>query len=205
MAKHHPAEELLVDYAGGAVTGGEAAIIATHLAMCPQCRVAAGMCEAIGGALLDAIEPRALPTAVLTNMLAGLHDADCSPAAKNTKTLGACIGIEPKDAQWHRVGQLGLCKLPGCTEHDQLWFVRVSPGKTAPQHRHTGDEWTVVLEGGFSDNTGSYAAGDFLIAPDGSRHRPVADLTGACVCLVMLRGAPYFTNPFVRLFMRLFD
>jgi hypothetical protein len=30
-------------------------------------------------------------------------------------------------------------------------------------HRHVGDEYTVVLQGGYTDNTGNYGVGDFAV------------------------------------------
>ena len=36
--RHHPDDELLLDYASGALGEAESLVIATHMALCPICR-----------------------------------------------------------------------------------------------------------------------------------------------------------------------
>ena len=55
-------------------------------------------------------------------------------------------------------------------------------------HGHSGNELTMVLAGGFTDATGSYARGDVESADDGLVHQPVADAGEECVCLVVTEG-----------------
>ena len=44
-------------------------------------------------------------------------------------------------------------------------LLRLQPGKGLPVHRHVANEYTVVLQGGYTDNTGNYAVGDFAVGP----------------------------------------
>ncbi|MDB5395086.1 MAG: anti-sigma factor [Rhodospirillales bacterium] len=72
-----------------------------------------------------------------------------------------------------------------------------APGGRGPlRHSHIADEWTVVLEGGFSDETGTYAAGDFAYMGQGDQQRVVAEAREGCVCLLLVREQPrYLTLP----------
>ncbi|MEL6452145.1 MAG: cupin domain-containing protein [Pseudomonadota bacterium] len=63
--------------------------------------------------------------------------------------------------------------------------LRYAPGAKAPLHEHVGAEMIVVLEGQQSDEYGTYAAGDMIINPPGSRHSVWSD-TG---CVVLLHWA----------------
>lgn len=61
-------------------------------------------------------------------------------------------------------------------------FLRYAPGARIPAHRHTGLETVLVLEGAQSDERGDYAAGTFVLNPEGSVHS-VWSKTG-CVVLI---------------------
>jgi quercetin dioxygenase-like cupin family protein len=92
------------------------------------------------------------------------------------------------EGAWARVG-------PGL-ERKVLWATpaavsamwRLAPGASLPPHLHAADEECVVLEG--SVRIGAdllLRAGDFHVAPQGSRHEATATETGA---VVFLRCAP---------------
>lgn len=66
---------------------------------------------------------------------------------------------------------------------DAAVLVRMDPGCTYPRHRHVRDEEIFVLQGGFRDERGEYAAGDFRRFEAGSIHEPVA-LDGALPCVL---------------------
>ncbi len=53
---HHISDELLFDYANGALEEGWSIAVASHLALCPSCRKRLSAMEAAGGIMLEAIE-----------------------------------------------------------------------------------------------------------------------------------------------------
>lgn len=72
---------------------------------------------------------------------------------------------------------------------DAAVLVRMDPGCKYPRHRHVGDEEVFVLQGGFRDESGDYAAGTFHRFAAGSVHAPVAfDGDEACVLFAMAHG-----------------
>ena len=72
---------------------------------------------------------------------------------------------------------------------DVAVLVRMDPGCPYPRHRHVGDEEVLVLQGGFRDERGEYAAGTFHRFEAGSIHAPVAlDGELACVLFAVARG-----------------
>jgi len=54
-ARHHPGEEVLLGYASAILAEPLALVVATHLALCPDCRAAVDRLEALGGVLLERI------------------------------------------------------------------------------------------------------------------------------------------------------
>jgi len=69
------------------------------------------------------------------------------------------------------------------TSGDAAVLIRMDPGCEYPRHRHVGDEEVFVLQGGFRDERGEYAAGDFRRFEAGSIHEPVA-LEGEWPCVL---------------------
>ena len=55
--RHHIRDELLAAYATGELAEGWSLAIATHLALCPECRARLGQFEAAAGDMLEKIEP----------------------------------------------------------------------------------------------------------------------------------------------------
>ena len=63
-------------------------------------------------------------------------------------------------------------------------------------HRHVGEEFTVVLQGGYTDSTGNYGVGDFAVGPGPEQHEPIADPGEPCIALIVHRKAHRADRPF---------
>ena len=64
-------------------------------------------------------------------------------------------------------------------------IVRYQPGSKFKSHTHEFGEEIFVLDGVFSDETGDYPAGTYIMNPPGSAHAPFSDL--GCTLFVKLR------------------
>jgi putative transcriptional regulator len=73
----HPSNEILLDYAAGAIATASCGSIASHLAHCAACRAIVARYEAIGGVLLDELPPSRLPMGSLNRILSRIeaHEA----------------------------------------------------------------------------------------------------------------------------------
>jgi putative transcriptional regulator len=68
-------------------------------------------------------------------------------------------------------------------------FGRLAPGARFPHHAHKGDEVTLVLDGGFRDDSGVEVwRGEDLYKPAGSDHEFVVIGDRVCVAAVVARG-----------------
>lgn len=67
-------------------------------------------------------------------------------------------------------------------------LVQYLPGAEFPEHDHPEGEEILVLEGIFSDETGDYPAGSYLLNPEGFSHRPFS--REGCLLFVKLRQYP---------------
>jgi anti-sigma factor ChrR (cupin superfamily) len=64
-------------------------------------------------------------------------------------------------------------------------IVRYDPGSSFSSHTHELGEEILVLEGVFSDETGDYPAGSYIMNPPGSSHAPFSKY--GCLLFVKLR------------------
>lgn len=215
LPRHHPGDALLMDYAGGCLGEAGGLVVATHLALCPGCRHAVGEMEAVGGALLEELEPDALTPGALDALLARLDEPD-EPPPRRRAPMPAGSPLIPEPLRRYVGGDLAAMKwrmmAPGfqCVDiplsrGERARLIRMKGGVSAPRHSHDGLELALVLDGGFSDALGRFARGDVAVGDGSIDHKPVADPEG-CVCLsvtlgrLRLTGAVgRFLNPFVRL------
>lgn len=218
MIVHHPAPEVLLDYAAGALAEGPAIAVATHLSLCALCRAEVARFEALGGALVaDAAEPEAEPAAgaasdpLLEATLARLDAAEAAPPAAAGPALDAAarrlvpsplwpyLGAAPAALAWKRIGRgvrEARIRVPG--ERRRVSLLRIRAGAAVPVHTHVGEELTVVLSGGFSDDAGHYARGDFVALNEAHEHRPMADPAEDCICLTVVDAPARLTGPLGR-------
>lgn len=210
--QHHPSAELLLDYTTGAASAGEALMIAAHLAMCPCCCRAVGDCEAIGGAMLDALAPARLPPNLLNRTLAAIESAECErkrklEGANRLPTLIRRYLSEDQELPpWRKqAGRIMTRILPVACPASQVVLIKIKPGGSVFRHTHTGEEWTQVLQGGLSDKSGHYGKGDFVRLTGADDHKPVAEPGEDCICVALLKGGLKYTGlvgrlagPFIR-------
>jgi putative transcriptional regulator len=216
---HHPSLELLLDYAAGSTGEAAGLALATHLALCPECREVVAQLESVGGALLEAIEPAAVPPDALDNLLARLDKpvpvqvpdrrfpADAAMLgpvpAPVPQPLRGYIGQDLETMRWKRVmrgvEQADVAIDRGRTGNVRARLLRIAPGVRVPRHTHAGTEMTLVLAGGFSDGDRQYRRGDFSFGDGATDHSPVADDDGECLCLTVTDAPLRLTGPLMRL------
>lgn len=73
-------------------------------------------------------------------------------------------------------------------------LLRIEPGYGAPNHDHTGTEYTLVVQGAFYDGTGRFGPGDLSIKRAGQIHHPVAEVGAVCFALSVEEGEVAFTG-----------
>ena len=79
--------------------------------------------------------------------------------------------------------------LVGPAESGQVTsIVRYEPDSSFPAHDHPQGEEILVLDGIFSDEHGDWAAGTYLLNPEGFRHAPFSN--PGCILFVKLRQFP---------------
>jgi putative transcriptional regulator len=206
MSRHTAPEELLLDYAAGALAQGPALAVALHVALDPVARRAVGHLDALGGALMEGEAGAALDETALERALARLDGIAVEPRPVRPAPRPGFEWAPPllaqhisADARWRNV--LGgfeeiRLRLPG--DSHRVSLLRLRPGRGLPMHRHVGTEYTVVLQGGYTDSTGNYGVGDFAVGPGPEHHEPIADPGPPCIALIVVEKPVVLTGPFGR-------
>jgi putative transcriptional regulator len=201
MIRHHPDDDLLLAYATGASDEAMSLIVATHMALCGQCRATVAAMEKIGGTLLEHLPPAPLADAALAATLAKLDGVAPYERPRRTpsrdgtpEVLRAYLGGDLSTARWRRMGPR-LAYLPLFQRgRTRAKLLRGVPGTEVGAHSHRGLEFTLVLAGGFTDVTGSYGPGDLQVADASLDHNPIADPGEDCINLAVTTAPLKFEN-----------
>ena len=88
-------------------------------------------------------------------------------------------------------------------------FIFMGQGGSVPEHTHRGTEYTLVIDGEFSDGLNKYDTGDFIFMDGQNTHTPRADAKDGCLVFSIVDQPLHFTsgiarllNPFSHLFFR---
>lgn len=199
MIAHHPEETLLLAYASGAADEARALIVATHLSFCAQCRDTVTVMEKMGGSLLETIAPATLDGDALDRTLAkldGIAPFDRRPRAASRDNTPAplrpYLGGDLSTVRWRHMGPR-LSYAPLFRRGDvKVRLLRGTPGTDPGRHSHRGLEYTLVLQGGYTDQTGCYGPGDLQVTDDTILHAPVADPGEDCINLAVTTASLRF-------------
>jgi putative transcriptional regulator len=208
---HHIPEELLLDYASGALSWPFGVLVASHMALCPRCRSEVTLFENVAGDLMNVMPKAPTEADLLSRTLACLGEPEPrGPEGEREEPwaeidmrvpqpLRGLVGGSLDQLPWKGLGgfrQVGV--LEDASRHASN-LMRIRPGMAMPRHTHGGLELTLVLTGGFSDENGHYRRGDVSVADESVDHRPIADDDEECLCLAVSENSPRLTGPFGRM------
>lgn len=195
--RHHPKVETLAAYAAGNLDEARGVVIATHLTLCANCRLAVRDFESLGGACLESVEPAPMNESALASFWtrAGAQERAAESASKRAANDFALDAAHPLasylkrgvDAiEWRQVA-------PGLAQHvipaegyrkGVLRLLKINPGVRIPKHSHGDEELTLILRGSYTDEVGDFSPGDLADLDDSVLHSPLATGEEACICLI---------------------
>ena len=209
MITHHLSDEFLVEYANGSLPGPEALVVGSHLAICAECRDRVETFETVSAVLLEEGEVEAVSPGALEAILAkidGPEEEDSAPLIEFDRDtleiipppLRTYLDGSLSDLDWKRTGR-GIEEASLIRDEDvRISLLRIRAGQKVPSHTHRGEEFTLVLSGGYADGDDHFGKGDVSLADSAKDHAPVADSNGPCLCLTVRNGATRLTGPIGR-------
>ena len=215
---------LLLDYVTGALDRPLEILVETHISLNSQSAKQLRMLMQLGGVLLEECEPVSLSEGALDAVMqeiSDLEDTDTHNQASATSTQDNIVSFTPPsnatstthlprpladyipdlscDKSWRRISKgLSQCRITFNGTEVEANIYRIAPGTAIPVHSHEGTEVTLVLAGGFTDETGAFGPGDIAIQETGATHKPVADDDGECIVFAINEGNIRLANPIGR-------
>lgn len=210
MAIYHPKLDLLMSYAAGSSGESWGLAIATHMALCPDCRSIVSLAEEMGGSLLEDVAPEPMNSSSWEQLASQLGSPEAvqiaspetaTPSAQPTfpEPLRRYVGNDAKDIPWKRLSGVGYQHLIPTRDLGQARLLKILAGRTIPQHGHRGRELTLVLSGFFSDHLGEFTRGDLEDTDEDLIHQPATSAHTDCICLAVTDSPLRFTSLIPRL------
>ncbi|MEO1100224.1 MAG: cupin domain-containing protein [Pseudomonadota bacterium] len=179
MFKDPTYDAFMLDHASRSLSPGLNVLADAHLALNEAGRDRSDIWAAIGGVLLENVDGS--PHASRFQRQAMPYRTD--------ETSASILDANLDDLPW-KTGFSGVEYARGRTPHTK--FMRLDAGKSAPKHRHSALEATLVLKGTLSDGEHTYEVGEIAFGVPGEVHKPMAVGNETCVCFVAQDRKPFW-------------
>jgi putative transcriptional regulator len=215
---------LMMKYAIGALDEAQSLVVASHLSISDKGHDLLKAYEALGGYHVEhECDPVSMDDVSLQSVLNRLDDSPKRAEAIRSefshnnynhidKNLPDTIKQAIQSCGKNKASRGWKSIYPGFQSMDlhlncnksSARFLQAEPGVKSPNHTHGGLEITLVLDGAFHDETGSYTRGDLIVTDEFCDHMPVACPDNGCLCLVAsdapikLKGIASMLNPFLK-------
>ena len=224
MIKFHPSPEQLTQFAEGTLSSVESIMVSAHCDMCERCqKMVIAETERLAEDVLDS--QKAEHHYEFDSMMARITQL---PAAESITVSSApkrehVIELDGKKFPLPRTLQRLADKTGNWSSLvGRLWqapvdlgnqgvanFIYMEKGGSVPEHTHRGTEFTLVINGEFSDGINAYDSGDFIYMDGEKTHAPRSDAPEGCLVFSIVDQPLHFTsglarllNPFSHLFFR---
>lgn len=191
-ARLQPSEERLLAYAAGTLSPPESVVVATHLAMRPATARWVESLQAVGGEVLETIEPAAVADDLLARTLTRLSapEETVRPEPANDMTELPEPLRRYELGPWRWIGpDMHVRDVHAPRDGDcRVILLRIGSGRTTPVHTHAGVELTCVISGAYETDEARFGPGDFEEADGEVHHRPRTVSAEPCLCVVALDG-----------------
>jgi len=182
--------------AAGHLSDALGIMVASHTENCSECRSVTENYEHLGGEILESLDAIDISPDFIAQTLAKIGDGPVTKAPPLIESLMVDSRL-PKPLQRFLPDKLEKLPWSGFSKNIQQFdlafsdqhytarFYKIKAGKELPQHTHKGHEYTLVMDGAFSDEAGSYHTGDFILADTNTHHHPKAHADCDCICFAV--------------------
>ncbi|MDX2319844.1 MAG: ChrR family anti-sigma-E factor [Moritella sp.] len=201
MIKHHPSEGLLTQYCAGELPFSLSIGLSAHIEMCPHCQGLQQEMEALqaedfwGGKTVEHVD--------FSDMLHGILATPVAPLIIKPKPIlsveivGKQFNLPNafasfKNFSWAGFGMINRARVVTDENNVRSSLLHINAGGEIPTHQHKGYELTLLLDGSFSDEYGTYSKGDFILLDGDIKHSPKTKK--GCLCYTVQDAPLHFIH-----------
>ena len=207
MIKHHPSETLLTQYCAATLPASLSLAVSIHVDMCPICQ-----------AEVEKLEASNAKAVFSDNMNVNndeqsddIADSGLLELITSDDSIDEVYAVEPvtievidynyslpraltriSHSKFTQVGKLARSRIALDDGHLRSSLLHIDAGGEIPEHTHTGFEVTLLLDGEFTDEEGSYVPGDFIWQDGRHQHTPLTK--EGCLCFTVVSSALHFNK-----------
>ena len=202
MIKFHPSREMLNEHLAGKLPLSLAVAVSAHIEMCEQCKKAAQELESLQSDKLwrGAVDEPVDFGDILQDILAEEPDTEFAytpkpdviiHVAKRDYELPVVFSLFTQ-FRWSGFGKVSRARLVTNENEVRASLLHIEKGGSIPRHQHKGYELTLLLDGSFTDENGTYYKGDFICLEEGVEHAPFTE--NGCLCYVVQNAPVHFVS-----------
>lgn len=207
MIRHHPSDDILAQFVSGQLPVSVSVAVSIHVEMCTCCqdKVAEYNAKAAEIGFQHTEEEAAEDEfEAMFDLITSDESLEASPVKKpSALALGDKYIALPNAltqlslSDWNGIGKIKRkrVKLEDGTNRSSL--LHIEAGGEVPAHTHTGQELTILLDGSFEDEMGTYHKGDFIWLDKAHQHQPISEQ--GCLCYTVVTDPLHFVEGFSRL------
>jgi len=215
---HHPKEDMLLEFSAGTLDAVPSMCVSVHLHFCERCRAKVSQLNEVGAQIFSEQYSESVESDTLDKIFARIDSQDSTesvvkvPTTKDTPYSNYPVLVQKlieatNGPKWKKLtSSLDVARLVTGQSQFEVALHRICAGGVTSTHSHSGNEYTVVLKGSFSDEDGIYRPGDFLVRRAGETHQPMGAKNGECICFSALESPirlpgllGWVMRPFLRL------
>ena len=217
---HTVDDEWLASYCAGGLSAAKRLVLSCQASINPHLSQRVETLETLGGVLLESAKGEPLSDNFMSRVFTQIDTPELSPAESTHSNVRSSTNqIEEwvpaplisflkggnTSLKWKNIG-FGVARIPLLQlGREKLYLLKSKPGLKMPLHSHHGEEWTLILQGGYHVGEEGYIRGDVHREDETCTHRPIIDNHGeTCITLVASDGGVKFSNPALRLMKPIF-
>ncbi len=203
--------EIYSSYAAGCLDPAFTLMVETQAALRPDVERAVARAETIAGAFFETEQAATLSEGAIDKAMAMIDAYEAGERSPERQAVHlAGEGLDelltlPEPLRETALQSFQTHKWQGLTNgirrlkldagsQAEVELYRIEPGCTVPRHSHSGSEFTLVVAGGFTDESGSFGPGDISLKGPNDTHQPTGDMDGVCYALAVRDGGLKFTG-----------
>jgi len=203
-------ESWQVIHSAGALSPFKQLLLECQAEIRPDVQETLALADHIGGALLESATSTPLSASFMAQLSERLGQEDATdeePTSgsvdENPEWMPAALSDYLRRAghrlKWRAAGR-GVQKahLARSPSGERLYLLRARPGFQVPRHSDSGQEWTLILSGGYKAGSNQFLAGDLHQEDEHSEHDLRIDDDGPCISLVADEGRLKFSSPVLK-------